>query len=262
MGWLETRGGVWHALPNLYTTLSGKLMNVWVCTDSRPRARWYQLRGLPLVGSDCVCPQRNSSFVITRGSTKEKKWNSRHSKFSNRQMSNGTTAAVQHPPKAHLGLPTTSWLRPSSFLINLAVRTLGNDCVQQNRAQSYHDLRSITATDVQYHGMIYTSRALTDPTSCKHAPRVTPPIAHATCRKTDHTRNVYSSTIATSKTSASTPNKLCPYTTSAMNRQLLLRQALSALTQKLQVTKTRTRKSATQNLEFLPKSQYLSLIHI
>ena len=40
------------------------------CTDSRPRARWYQLRGLPLVGSECVCPQCNSSFVITRGSAK------------------------------------------------------------------------------------------------------------------------------------------------------------------------------------------------
>ena len=34
------------------------------CTDSRPWARWYQLRGLPLVGSECVCPQSNSSFVI------------------------------------------------------------------------------------------------------------------------------------------------------------------------------------------------------
>ena len=30
-------------------------------------------------------------------------------------MPNGTTIAVQPPPKAHLGLPTTSWLRPSSF---------------------------------------------------------------------------------------------------------------------------------------------------
>ena len=37
------------------------------CTDSRPRSRWYQLRGLPLLGSECVCPQCNSSFVITRG---------------------------------------------------------------------------------------------------------------------------------------------------------------------------------------------------
>ena len=48
-------------------------------------------------------------------------------------------------------------------------------------------------------------------------------------RKTDHTRNVYSSTIATSKTTASTADKLCPHTALAMNRQLWLRQALSAL---------------------------------
>ena len=40
------------------------------CTDSRPRARWYQLRGLPLAGSECVCPPCNSSFVFTRGSAK------------------------------------------------------------------------------------------------------------------------------------------------------------------------------------------------
>ena len=40
------------------------------CTDSRPPARWYQLRGLPLVGSECVCPQCNSLLVITWGSAK------------------------------------------------------------------------------------------------------------------------------------------------------------------------------------------------
>ena len=40
------------------------------CTDSGPRGRWYQLRGLPLVGSECVFPQSNSSFVITRESAK------------------------------------------------------------------------------------------------------------------------------------------------------------------------------------------------
>ena len=34
---------------------------------ARPRARWYQLRGLALVGLECVCSQCNSSFVITRG---------------------------------------------------------------------------------------------------------------------------------------------------------------------------------------------------
>ena len=35
---------------------------------ARPRARWYQLRGLSLVGAECACPRCNSSFVITRGS--------------------------------------------------------------------------------------------------------------------------------------------------------------------------------------------------
>ena len=34
---------------------------------ARPRARWYHLRGLSLVASKYVCPQCNSSFVITRG---------------------------------------------------------------------------------------------------------------------------------------------------------------------------------------------------
>ena len=52
-------------VPCDYSPCVGKL-----CTVSRPRARWYQLRGLPLVGSECVCPQCNSSFVITRGSAK------------------------------------------------------------------------------------------------------------------------------------------------------------------------------------------------
>ena len=84
------------------------------CTDSRPRSRWYQVRGLPRVGSECFFPQCSSSFAITRGSAKrsafglsvhlsrahdkstQKKWNSLHSKFSNRQMPNGTTTAVQN----------------------------------------------------------------------------------------------------------------------------------------------------------------------
>ena len=41
---------------------------VLVCRLARPQARWYQLRGLPLVGSECVCPQCTCSFVIARGS--------------------------------------------------------------------------------------------------------------------------------------------------------------------------------------------------
>ena len=34
-----------------------------------------------------------------------------------------------------------------------------------NRGQSHHDIRSITATDCAILGMLYSSRALTDPTS-------------------------------------------------------------------------------------------------
>ena len=91
----------------------------------------------------------------------------------------------------------------------------------------------------------------------KHAPRVTPPISIKTWRKTDHTRNVYSSTVATRKTTASTLDNLCPYTASAMNRQLWLRQALTALNAETPSQKNRiTRKSATQNLESLPKSHW------
>ena len=64
-----------------------------------------------------VPSHRRSNFasVSQELRRKQNKWNSRHSKFSNRHMPNGTTTAVQHPPKAHLGLPTTSWLRSSSF---------------------------------------------------------------------------------------------------------------------------------------------------
>ena len=45
------------------------------------------------------------------------------------KMPNDTTTAVQHSPKTHIGLPTTSLLRRVA-LINIAVRTLGNDQVQ------------------------------------------------------------------------------------------------------------------------------------
>ena len=64
---------------------------------------------------------------------------------------------------------------------------------------------------------------------------------------------MYSRTIATSKTTASTPDKLCPHTALAINRQLWLRQALSALKQEAPSQKKTEKngKSATQNLESL-----------
>ena len=141
-------------------------------------------------------------------------------------MPNGTTTAVQHPPKAHLGLPTTKWLRPSSF-DKLSCPYVGRKSCPTRRGQFHHNLKSITAI----HCAICFTAAAPSPIQlqAKYVPRVTPPTARATCRKTDHTRNVYSNTIATSKTAASTPDKRCLNTASAMNRQLWLRQALSAL---------------------------------
>ena len=112
---------------NLVFPHLSRVSNIYgYCGDSRPRARWYQLRGLPLKGSECVCPQCNSHFDITRGSAKPspfglpfhlstEKVELPSQQNSNRQMPNGTTTAVQHPPKANVGLPTTSWRRPSSF---------------------------------------------------------------------------------------------------------------------------------------------------
>ena len=62
------------------------------------------------------------------------------------KMLNDTATAVQHPPKAHHGLSTTSWLRPSSFDKH------GCPYAEQwsnptNRGQLHHDLRFTTSTD-------------------------------------------------------------------------------------------------------------------
>ena len=68
-------GGRVHLLPALVIGLSPILHRLRqgdhikrVYRPARPRVRWYQLRGLPLVGSECVCLQCKSSFVIARGS--------------------------------------------------------------------------------------------------------------------------------------------------------------------------------------------------
>ena len=135
----------------------------------------------------------------------------------------GTTTAVQHPPKAHLGLPTTSWLRPIIF-DEPSCPYVGQWSCLTSCALSHHDLQSITATDSAI--SITAATRLTDPTSCKT--RTTRHTTNCECNlpKTDHTRDVYSSTLATSKTAASTPERLCPHTASVINRQLWLRQTL------------------------------------
>ena len=62
-----------------------------------------------------------------------------------------------------------------------------------------------------------------------HAPRVTPKIAHATCRKLrPHKECVFQHNSHPCKTEESTPDMICPHTASAMNHQLKRRQVLSA----------------------------------
>ena len=124
-------------------------------------------------------------------------------------MPNDSTTAVQHPPNAHLGLPTTSWLRPSSFDKN-SCPYVGQWSSPTRPGQFHHNLRSTTFTD--HEQRLLWSRVIINASSSKpRAPSVTPPIAHATCRNPDHTWNVYFSTTATRKTEASTPDMLCPH---------------------------------------------------
>ena len=60
-----------------FRPMKSKLITFWVLSRTyptielyrlaRPRTRWYELRGLSLVGSECIFPQCNIPFVITRG---------------------------------------------------------------------------------------------------------------------------------------------------------------------------------------------------
>ena len=142
------------------------------------------------------------------------------------KMPDDTTTVVQHPPETHLGLPTTSWLRLSGF-DKRSCPYVGRWSIPTNRCQFHHDLRSIMFTGREQG----CSAAASSPMNLQanYTPRVTPPIAHETCRNPDHAWVVYFSTTVTRKTEASTSDMLCPHRASAMNRQLWLRQVLSAL---------------------------------
>ena len=124
-------------------------------------------------------------------------------------MPNDTTTAVQHPPKAHLGLPTISWLRPSSFDEHSSPHV--EQWSSPTHPGHFHrDLRPTTFTDREQR--LLSSRVITNAASSKpRAPSVTPPIAHATCRNPDHTWNVYFSSTVTRQTESSTPDILCPH---------------------------------------------------
>ena len=90
------------------------------------------------------------------------------------------TAPSRSPSRA----TTTSYLRPSVDVIYIAVRTLGNDLAQQIvvRFTTTYDLpRSLTVNNdcsAAASSLVHLE--------ANHAPRVTSPIAHATCRNPDH----------------------------------------------------------------------------
>ena len=140
-------------------------------------------------------------------------------------MPNGTTTAVQHRPKSHLRLPTTSWLRPSSF-DKPSCPYVGQWSCPINRGQSHHGQI--------YHGcwlcsFLYSSRALSHPTSSKTRPtRHTSTCACNLPKNRTHTECVFQYNSHQWNGSINL-RQLCLHTASAMNRQLWLRQALSTL---------------------------------
>ena len=106
--------------------------------------------------------------------------------------------------------------------------------------------------------MIYSSRDLTDPASSKT--RNTGRTSNWACNllETKYRWNVYSCTIPKSKPAVSTPDKLNPHTASATNRQLWLRQTLSALNATNSETETPENTNITQSKSLpLPKSLYI-----
>ena len=141
-------------------------------------------------------------------------------------MPNDTTTAVQQPPKAHLGLPTTRWLRPNSF-DKYSCSYAGQWSSPTHPGHFHHDLLPTTLTDREQR--LLSSRVITNASSSKpRAPSVTPPIAHATCRNPDHTWNVYSVQKSPVKRKPQPRTYFVHTQASAMNRQLWLRQVLSA----------------------------------
>ena len=119
-----------------------------MCTDSRPRPRWYPLQGLLLVGSECVFPQCNSSS-LSHGevpSHLRSAFPSMSQELTrNANRKSGTPVTVNSPTvKCPMVRPQrySTLQKPISgyqpqvgsdrvALINLAIRTLDNDHVQR-----------------------------------------------------------------------------------------------------------------------------------
>ena len=158
---------------------------------------------------------------------------------------------VQHPPKAHFGLPTTCWLIPSSF-DERSCSHIGQRPCSTNSGQSNHDIRSITPTDCA----IYSTAAAPSPIQlqAKHAPRITPLYCACTLPKNrPNTEYVFQSPVKQQHQprthTVDTPPRRLTASCGFVRRY-------QRSTQKLRADKQRkTRKSTTQNIEPLHKSQ-------
>ena len=121
---------------------------------AQARAQWYQLRRLPLVGSACVHPPCNSSFVVTRGSVMPSAMDLPVRISSAQELPRNANSDSATPDEIHPTLICTvkcpikqpqrynALQKPISgyqpqvgsnriALINMAVRKLGNCQVQQ-----------------------------------------------------------------------------------------------------------------------------------
>ena len=75
-----------------------------------------------------------------------------------------STTAVQHPPKAHHGLPTTRWFRPSNFDKH-SCPYVGQWSNDKHRGHFQHDLRSTTFASREK--CMFSSRVITNGSSSK-----------------------------------------------------------------------------------------------
>ena len=229
---------------------------------ARPRAWWYQLRGLPLVNSECVCPQCNSSFVVTRGSAMPSAMNLYHPSLKSLQAT--PTSALELPYKLY---PTVvcavicPMIRPQRYntlqkpisgyqpqvgsdrvpLINITVRTLGNGQSNTSRSVSPRPNVLPRLLTVNNDCSEAASSAVHLEANQHHALHLQ--LRLRPCRNPDRTRNMYSSTIATSKRKHQPRTCSFHRTASVVNRQLWLRRVLyERPKQKRQVRKIRTSK--------------------
>ena len=89
--------------------------------------------------------------------------------------------------KAHLGLPTTSGLRPSS-LEKHSCPCVGQWSSPTLTGQFHHDLRPLPCLPTVKNDCSARSRAITNASSSKPPPSFIPPVADASCRNPDHNK--------------------------------------------------------------------------